>query len=212
MRFLILLVLFCFSTSLYAQPSSTGIKAIDGLDSAALYAIMTLTGVDFHKYTISSKFKSYFCDLKVYEYKRGSLVDSFSARKDVGKYDFVLSVGNNLEKNGFQLGIYSQELGDSALKLYSTIGGLGYRKKLKLEAARAYSWKEVYDVTSKKHPLKPLTYYPLLAYTTAVGKEHSSHLDADEFCKINGEVVPFEQWYSKLGIEHYFVVGIKLEK
>ena len=103
-------------------------------------------------------------------------------------------------------------IADTSLKTYATVGGAGYRHSFRLDSEKNYSWKDVYHLPNAKHSLIPEEFFPLLAYSSPVGQKFAIHPNVQEFCNISGELIPYTDWYEKLGIEHYFVFFIRLEK
>ncbi len=178
------------------------------MDTLSVYSLLELMDISFSKFNISDRFKGYICDFKMYEFKKGMLVDSSSAIEKL-----PVSVRNILEiQNDLPIGIYSHKKTDSLLKVYCRIGGLGLNLKFNLLPDIRYSWKEVYDMQAGTKKIQPFQFFPLIAYTAPVGEKYSSNPGSSEFCKINGESIAYPNWFKELGIEHYYVVGIHLKK
>ena len=207
-----LFIFLFFSLNSNSQNNGPEISPVRGIDTVDLYRIMDLLDVDVSRYLVSSQYKAYYCNFIIHEYREGKCVDSVSLRDSIRSYQDVLLIGNKLENGKFEVGVYSQRLGDSSLKIYALVGGLGSKMKRKLDKQRFYSWKEVYNLPNPKHPLLPGTLFPLLAYTSPVGAKYAANPNASEFCKISGEFIPYSRWYQDLGIEHYYIFFIRLEK
>jgi hypothetical protein len=212
---LLTLLLLCASLTVFSQPRKDSFVSVNyGLDSTDFQQIFSgLLGIDVSKYYIPSTFSKYHCDFLVEEYYEGTMVKKESLKDSLPAVaTFALNIGKYLERGKFKLFFYSQKL-DTTLKLYLSIGGAGIHKKYSLLPREAYSWKEVYDPELKKHKLRPGEEFPLLVYTTAIGKDHSSYGDnVAEFCRISGELIPPKDWHKDLGIKHFYLFSIKLVK
>ena len=211
-----LLILSTFSSIAQKNATVADIQPVWGVDSNDIISFMQLLELEASKYTISQKFKDYYCNVLIHEYRKGQLVGSYSARdsliKAAADFDYAFSVEDGRENGKFEVSFYSQKIGDSLLKIYSGVGRMAFVRKLTLDKNVGYSWKEVFNQPSKKHELKPGELYPLLTYSRAVGKEHAKYEHSSEFCRISGELIPFQDWYKDLGIEHYYIFFIRLEK
>jgi len=189
----------------------------DKIDSNDVWRIMHLLEIDISKFSISGKFKDYYCNFIIEEYKEGKLISIHNARKDIDSvYAFAestLKIGNYLKKNKFEISMYSQEVNDSIIKINSLIGGLGYNKKLLIDKSKLnYSWKDVLNINGKNYKLNPDTAFPIVAYTSSVGEKFAAIPNAAVFCTISGEAIPYKEWYDKLGVAHYFIFFVRLEK
>jgi hypothetical protein len=207
MRFFTLLLLLT-SLKVFSQPKKDSFVSVNyNIDTTDVQAIYSgLLGIDVSKYYIPSTFSKYYCDLIIEEYKEGKMVKRESLKDSLpAQAFFTLNIGNYLEKGNFKLCFYSQSL-DTTVKLYLLIGGAGIHKKCSLLPGQHYVWKSVYEIESKKHVLKPGEDFPLAAYTTAMGKDHSAYGEKiGEFCRITGELIPPKDWYKELGIKHFYL-------
>jgi hypothetical protein len=209
---LYLLLLFV-SFSSRSQNTTSDIVSSNRMDSIDLYRIMDLMDVAYNRYSLTGKFKDYYCNLIIQEYKEGKCIDTISFRDQLPLFlQNLLSIGGNLKRGKFDIGIYSQVIADTSLKVSAIIGGAGFRPRLRLDPEKSYTWKDVYQLPGSKHPLKPEELFPLAAYTSPVGQKFAIHPNTIEFCNITGEFIPYPAWYEKLGVEHYFIFFIKLEK
>lgn len=213
--FIILLILCSFEVWAQKKPIAD-IQPARGVDSTDIINFMDLLELESSKYTISQKFKNYYCNVIIQEYRKGQLINSYNVRDSINKmgssFDYTFSINKGSKNGKFVFAIYSQRIADSLLKIYSRLGSMGFHYKFKLDKGVGYHWKEVFNQPSEKHELKPGEPYPLLAYSKAVGEAHAIYKGSEEFCRVSGEFVPFQDWYKELGIEHYFIVFIKLEK
>lgn len=189
------------------------IQNVDSVNTQDMYRMMNLLGMDIRKYAISSKFKDYYCNLIVEEYQKGKLVSTFNSRNEIGKInEWVIKVGNNLEKSQFPIAFYTQEYQDTLVKVNTHVGELEYNKKLVKQKGLSYTWKQVYDIKDYTHKIVPFEKYPLIAYTSAVNQAHAKTKGASEFCLINGELIQVERWYQVLGIQHFYIYYLSFEK
>ncbi len=199
------------STICIGQRKQKDIQTSYKLDSNAIEKIISFLDIDYQKYSISERFKDSYCNIIIEEYKKGKIVETKNLRNDVKKYEQVIFIGDNLRDSMFNVEIMSRKTSDSLLKLQMIVGGLGYNAKLKLFDTLHYSWKELTNINKRDFSITG-TSLPLLTYTSPIGEKFTNHPGNFEFCRINNELIPFQDWYTKLGIEHFFIFTLRFEK
>ena len=208
---IISVITILLNTLCLGQSKQKDIEVNNELDSSAVKKIIYFLGVDYQKYSISERFKDNYCNIIIEEYKNGEKKETKNLRIDVKKYEHVLYIGNNLEDSLFNLEFISQIVSDSLLKLKIGVGGLGYNAKLKLVDSLHYTWKELTNINIKNFKILDNT-LPLLTFTSAIGKKFTNYKGDFEFCRINNEIIPYQDWYIKLGIEHFYIFIVRFEK
>lgn len=214
MKYLLICIIVMGAFVSNAQVSDIkDIRNIDDVNTVDMYRMMNLLGLNVQKYAISSKYKAYYCNLIMEEFKDGKLINTFNARNNIGKENaWVINIGQNLESNNFPVSFYSQEYADTVLKVKIHVGEMEFKRDLIKRKGEVYTWKQINNIKAIDKPLIPQEKYPLLVYTTPVGEKHAKTPGASEFCLINGVEIPVVAWYKELGIKHYYAFYLQLEK
>lgn len=210
---IIILIPLFFTNPLAAQKvNKLDINSVDSISTTDMYRMMTLLGLDIRKYSISSDFKEFYCNLIVEEYDKGKLVNTFNGRKTIGPLNaWIIKIGNNLQNNRFPISFYTQNYQDTVVKANIHVGELEYNRKILKHPKLVYTWKEIYNISNNTH-LLPNIKYPLIAYTSAVDSAHTKTKGASEFCLLNGDLIKVENWFSELGVQHVTIFYLNLEK
>ncbi len=209
----LLLLLILLYQITQAQKNQLSIKPNYNYDSTDLYKLLEILDIEIVKFNLSKEFCNHSLNLVIDEFTNGKVKEVYNFKKELGsifQYSTKIIDSTILEES--EIRFYSRKYSDSLLKLNCTFINTDFRVKLHLKK-KSYSFKDVYNLEKNKHPIVLNQKFPLVAYTQPVGQKFNIFKgESSEFCKINGEQNSYLEWYKKLGIEHYFIFSIVVEK
>ncbi len=187
-------------------------------DSADIYGVLHLLGIDIIKYKLSKEFYNHKVNLIIDEYTKGKKKEVYKTSNLMSKsiVDWSLSLNDSNKKEDFEIRFYVRKT-DTILKQYSSVIRMGFENYLYLKRGKSYSYKDVYNLDSTNYKIVLGEKFPVWTYTQPVSKKaqlrkYDNDDNIAEFCGIGGERIPFTDWYKTLGIEHFFIFSIIVEK
>lgn len=214
MKKLSLLFLFssCFIFSI-AQSNKLKIIPFYDYDSSDIYGVMNLLNIEILKYKLSKEFYHHKINLVIDEYTKGKKKEIFNSVGSIpSMYINVDVLDDSSNREDFELRFYIRKT-DTILKLYSRYGKAGLEHYLALKRGKQYSYKDVHNLDSSNYKIDLGKKFPVWTYTQPVAKksqkrQYGNNDNVAEFCGVGSGQVPFEEWYKKLGIEHFFIFSI----
>lgn len=187
-------------------------------DSSDINGVLNLLNIDIVKFKLSKEFYNHKVNLVIDEYTKGKMKEVYNTTSLVSKKisDWSLILDDSTANGDFEIRFYIRKT-DTILKQYFTVVRGGYENYLYLKRGKSYSYKDVYDLDSNNYKIVPREKFPVWTYTQPVAKKAQlrKYENADEvaeFCGIGGGRIPFKDWYKTLGIEHFFIYSIIVEK
>ena len=215
------LVLFIFQTlsfTSYTQEDKLRIIPNYDNDSSDLFGILNLLNIDIIKFKLSNNFINHKVNLVIDEYKNGNVKEVYNTQTKLSKaiQNWTLILNDSLERTDFEIRFYIRK-NDTILNYYLNLVRGGFENHLTLKRGKSYSYKSIYNLDNNKHQIVLGEKFPIWTYTQPVAKKaqirkYENEDGIAEFCSINGEIIPFIEWYKVLGIEHFFIFSIIVEK
>ncbi len=201
-----------------AQENKLRVKPFYENDSSDIYGILNLLNIDIIKFKLSKEFYNCKVNLVIDEYTKGKNKEVYNTKSLLSKKisDWTLVLNDSTADGDFEMRFYIRKT-DTVLKQHFSIIRSGFENYLSLKRGKSYSYKDVYDLDSNNYKIVLGEKFPVWTYTQPVAKK--AHLrkyenteDVAEFCGIGSGRIPFKDWYKTLGIEHFFIFSIVVEK